>query len=270
MAYFEREGIRFHYVDEGEGAAFVFQHGLGGDVAQTTDVYTSQAGVRFVSMDCRGHGDTRPVGDVNDYTFDTFADDVVALMDQLGIEQAVVGGISMGAGISLNIALRYPARVGGLVLSRPAWLDQPMPANLWILTEVARYIRQYGAVEGLEVFKQSVAYQALLREAPDVAKSVVGQFTHPRAEETVVKLERMPNDAPCRDRAAWASIHVPTLVLGNHVDPMHPYEMAEVLAAGIPNARLRELTSKSVDKAQHVQEARQFIGAFLREVPQKS
>lgn len=264
MSYFEREGIRFHYVDEGEGMPFIFQHGLGGDVQQTADVYAAQAGIRFVSMDCRGHGDTRPVGAAEAFTFYTFADDVVALMDTLGLEQAVVGGISMGAGVSLNMALRYPARVKGLVLSRPAWLDQPMPHNLWILTEVARYIRQYGAVEGLEVFKQTVAYQAILQEAPDVAKSLVGQFTHPRAEETVIKLERMPQDAPCADRAAWANIGVPTLVLGNHVDPMHPYAMAEVLAAGIPNARLRELTSKSVDKARHVQEARTFIGEFLR------
>lgn len=270
MSYFEREGIRFHYVDKGEGKPFIFQHGLGGDVQQTADVYAAQAGIRFVSMDCRGHGETRPIGDANHYTFDTFADDVVALMEALEIEQAVVGGISMGAGVSLNMALRYPARVKGLMLSRPAWLDQPMPDNLWILTEVARYIRQYGAIEGLEVFKQSAVYQAILAEAPDVAKSVVGQFTHPRAEETVIKLERMPQDAPCVDRSQWASIDVPTLVLGNHVDPMHPYAMAEAVAAGIPNARLRELTSKSVDKTRHVQEVQQFIGEFLRMVIQKT
>ncbi len=266
MPYFEREGIRFHYVDEGEGMSFIFQHGLGGDVQQTADVFETQAGIRFVSMECRGHGDTRPVGDEGAFTFNHFADDVIALMDSLEIEQAVVGGISMGAGAALNMALRYPARVKGLVLSRPAWLDATMPDNLRVLIEVARYIRQYGAAAGLEHFQQTAIYQAILAEAPDVAKSVLGQFTHPRAEETVVKLERMPQDAPCADRAAWAGIGVPTLVLGNHVDPMHPYAMAEVLAAGIPNARLRELASKSVDKARHVQEVRQFIGEFLREV----
>lgn len=266
MPYFEREGIHFHYVDEGEGIPFIFQHGLGGDVQQTADVYAAQAGIRFVSMDCRGHGETRPVGDEAAFTFDHFADDVVAFMDHLGLTSAVVGGISMGAGVSLNIALRYPERVKGLVLSRPAWLDQPMPDNLRVLTEVARYIRHYGAAKGLKHFLQTDVYQTILAEAPDVAKSVVGQFTHPRAEETVVKLERMPQDTPCADRAAWAGIHVPTLVLGNPVDPMHPYEMAETLAAGIPKAELRELTSKSVDKARHVQEARTFIGAFLREI----
>lgn len=264
MPYFEREGIRFHTIDDGEGLPFIFQHGLGGDVQQTADVFEPQAGIRFVSMDCRGHGDTRPVGDEAAFMFDHFADDVIALMDSLEIAQAVVGGISMGAGVALNIALRYPARVKGLVLSRPAWLDQPMPDNLQVLREVARYMRQYGAAAGLEHFQQTPIYQAILAEAPDVAKSVLGQFTHPRAGETVVKLERMPQDAPCADRAAWAGIGVPTLVLGNHVDPMHPYEMAVALAAGIPDARLRELVSKSVDKARHVQEARQFIGEFLQ------
>ena len=50
---------------------------------------------------------------------------MVALAAQLEVGQFVVGGISLGAGTALNLTVRYPGRVAGLVLCRPAWLDRP-------------------------------------------------------------------------------------------------------------------------------------------------
>ncbi|MEZ4669976.1 MAG: alpha/beta hydrolase [Anaerolineae bacterium] len=263
MPSFYRDNLTFHYTDSGVGFPFIFQHGLGGDVKQTAEVYQPQPGIRMLSLDCRGHGETRPLGDAARLNFDSFADDVIGMMDHLNIPRAVVGGISMGAGISLNIALRHPLRVRGLVLSRPAWLDQPMPDNLLNFVKVAESIRRYGAAEGLQQFKQSEAYQAAVKEAPDVANSLLTHFTHPRAEETYIKLERLPNDAPCRDLAACASITVPTLILGNRHDPPHPYAMAETLASVIPSATLHEIPSKSVNREQHFQDARAYMMEFL-------
>ena len=169
----------------------------------------------------------------------------------------------MGAGVSLTIAQLAPARVRGLVLSRPAWLDAPQPPNLAIFPVVASLIRTYGAQEGLARFQRSETYAALLVTAPDVAASLCGQFTHPRAKETVAKLERLPDDAPAGSRGDWASIRVPTLVLANRTDPPHPFEYGELLAATLPNAELVELTSKSVDKALHIRQARAALVAFL-------
>lgn len=263
MPSFQRNNLTFHYTDSGMGFPFIFQHGLGGDVKQTAEVYQPQSGIRMLSLDCRGHGETRPLGDAARLSFDSFADDVIGMMDHLNIPQAVVGGISMGAGISLNMTVRHPLRVRGLVLSRPAWLDQPMPDNLLNFVKVAEYIRRYGAAGGLELFKQSEAYQAVVKEAPDVANSLLAHFTHPRAEETFIKLERLPNDAPCHDLAACASITIPTLILGNRHDPPHPFAMAEKLASLIPNALLREIPSKSVNREQHFHDARAFISEFL-------
>ena len=59
---------------------------------------------RLLTLDCRGHGATEPLGEEARLNFSAFADDVVALLDHLGIEQAIVGGISMGAGVALNLA----------------------------------------------------------------------------------------------------------------------------------------------------------------------
>ena len=135
MPFFRRDELTFHYVDTtaGEGVEgttpFVFQHGLGGDVEQPSGVLRPPPGVRLLSFDCRGHGKTRPVGAPERFTITAFADDLAAFLDEVEIEDAIVGGISMGAAVALNFALRYPDRLRGLVLSRPAWLDSPTMAN---------------------------------------------------------------------------------------------------------------------------------------------
>jgi pimeloyl-ACP methyl ester carboxylesterase len=75
-------------------------------------------------MNARGHAPSNDI-DPAKATFDTFADDVIALADQLELARFVVGGISLGAATALNLAIRYPRRVTALVLCRPAWLDRP-------------------------------------------------------------------------------------------------------------------------------------------------
>jgi pimeloyl-ACP methyl ester carboxylesterase len=268
MPGYDHDGIRFHYRDEGAGLPFVFQHGLGGDADQPLSFFESDLRdnppFRTIALDCRAHGKTHPVGPVESLTFSCLTDDVIVLMDRLQVAQAVVGGISMGAGIALNLALRYPERVRGLVLSRPAWLDRPSPENLSVLSTIAALIRECGAVGGRERFLRTREYAMMMDASPDVAKSLLGQFDHSRAEETVAKLERIPQDAPCRDRSQWASISVPVLVLANRQDPVHPVEYGEKLAAAIPGAELQIITPKSVSIENHYSDVRKTIRDFIR------
>ncbi len=120
MSTMSRSGLALSYTDSGRGPAVVFQHGLGGSATQPA----SQAPVRcrVITLECRGHGSSR-LGPEAELCFTTFADDVRALLDELGIESAVIAGISMGAGVALNFAERHPDRVRGLALVRPAWRD---------------------------------------------------------------------------------------------------------------------------------------------------
>lgn len=265
MPFFEHDGLTFHYRDQGQGLPFVFQHGLGGDTNQTFGLFSPPPGIRLLTLDCRRHGQTRPLGGAEKLSFTTFAEDVRALLDHLGLPSAVIGGVSMGAGISLNLALRFPERVQGLVLSRPAWLDRPLPENMVVFPFIAGLIRQYGTRQGLELFKQSEAYLEIARQSPDSASSLVGQFEHPRAEETVAKLERLPHDAPNLDRGDWVGIAVPTLVLVTRQDPIHPFEYGETLARSIPGAVLTEVTAKSVSLERHTAAVQVAIQAFLQE-----
>ena len=264
MPPFLHDGIIFHYRESGQGVPFVFQHGLGGDANQTFGLFAPPPGYRLITMECRGHGETRPLGDPDKISLTTFVDDLCALLDHLALPQVIIGGISMGAAVSLMLTLRFPERIRGLVLSRPAWLDQPMPPNSALYPVIAQLIREYGAARGLEHFMQSVEYLAIARTAPDAARSLRGQFTHPRAEETVAKLERIPHDTPSHDRQEWTTIAVPTLVLANRQDPIHPFAYGEIIAQIIPHAEFRELTSKSVDPARHAHETQGFIQSFLQ------
>ena len=131
--YFRHDNLDFHYLDVGSGLPFVFQHGLGGDVSQPFELYAPQPGVRLLTMDSRGHGMTRPIGAAEKFSFASFADDLWALLDHLDLQKAVVGGISMGAGVALNFALRYPERAVGLCsFGRPGWRSRcRIICNAW-------------------------------------------------------------------------------------------------------------------------------------------
>lgn len=264
MPTFLHDGITFRYHERGEGLPFVFQHGLGSDGRQAFELIPSRPRTRLLALDCRAHGETRPLGPVEQIGFAQYAEDLLALLDVLDVEQAVVGGLSLGAGVALAFALRYPERVSGLVLSRPAWLDRPAPANLHPYGQVARLIRTLGPARGHEAFLDSADHRDLAKTHPTSAQSLASQFRERRAAEAVVRLERLPNDAPSRDRRAWEGIDVPTLILASREDFIHPFDFAVELARAIRGAALRELTPKAVSVEAHVAETRDAILGFLR------
>jgi len=263
MPEFTRDGIRFHYRDTNKGIPFVFQHGLGGDVTQPLGLYRPAAGVRLIAFDMRGHGQTYPLGNVEELSMATLAGDLVALLDFLQIDQAVVGGISLGSAVAARVAQRFPERVRALVLSRPAWIEGPVPENVRIYALIARLIRESGAAQGLERFRSTVEFQAMQRQSPDCASSLIGQFEQPRAEEFVARLERLAGDTPVRGRQDYRAIRAPTLILGNRQDPIHPWSYAEALAQLIAGAELRELTPKSVSIEAHGADVQHALDDFF-------
>jgi len=267
MPTFTQNGIAFNYRDSGgDGTSFFFQHGLGADANQTFSLFVPSRRMRLVTFDARGHGATHPLGDPSELRFSTFADDLRALMDHLHIERAIVGGISMGAGIALNFTVRFADRVTALVLSRPAWLERPHPWNVRMFSLISRLLGEHGRVRGKEMFHQSVEYRDTLQRWPEVAKSLAEQFDSPHAEETACKLETIITDTPCADRSLWRNIRVPTLVLANHHDPIHPWEFGQELAREIPGAQLREITAKSVNLEQHTRDVQAALDNFFERV----
>jgi pimeloyl-ACP methyl ester carboxylesterase len=103
-------GISLAYGDVGKGSAVVLIHGfpLCRGMWKSQVEAISAAGFRLITPDLRGFGESdAPEGA---YSMSLFADDIVALLDYLGIEKAVIGGMSMGGYVLLNILERYPER----------------------------------------------------------------------------------------------------------------------------------------------------------------
>ena len=269
MPAFTHDGIQFHYRDTGAGLPFFFQHGLGADSSQPFELFFPPSGIRLLSFDARAHGQTHPLGDPAKLQFQTFAEDLLAFMNHLAVKRAIVGGISMGAALALHFALRWPERIAAVVLSRPAWLEGPCPWNINMFTLVSGLIREHGAEQGLAEFQKTAEYRESLEKWPDVANSLCSQFQNPRAEETALKLERIIKDCPHPDRHAWSTVRMPTLVLGNRLDPVHPVEYAEELARAIPGAEFREITSKSVSLERHNADVQQHVGKFCEMLLQR-
>ena len=265
MAMFERDGIRFNYVDDGSGVPFVFQHGLGGELGQPLGVFQPVDGIRFLSFDCRGHGATEPLGDAAKFGIESFADDLAGFLDHVGVDRAVVGGISMGAAVAVKFARRYPERLLGLVLSRPAWLTGPTWKNIEIYGQIAQWLRDYGASKGLDWLVDSELYAEILKESPDNAASLIKQFQAPDSVARAVRLERIPLDAATGAEAELRAIGVPTLIIASQQDVVHPFEFGVELERLIPDSILVEVTPKSLDAEAHVSDCGDAISQFLRE-----
>ena len=266
---FLHDGIEFHYEEAGAGLPFVFQHGLGGDTTQPFGLFKPPPGIRLLAFDARAHGKTKPVPPPETLCFTSFGHDLAAFLDHLKLERAIIGGISMGAALALHFTLRYPNRVIALVLSRPAWLETPYAWNVRMFSLISSLIRTHGTQQGLAEFKKTPEYLEALEKWPDVATSFTNQFLAPGADETALKLERIINDSPHPDRKAWAAIQVPTLVLGNRLDPIHPFEFAAELSRAIPGARFEEITSKSVSLELHQADVQRIVADFLNPIVER-
>src|SRR5262245_424476 len=263
MPYFRHDELQFYFEEHGSGRPFVFSHGLGGNLNLSLELTNQLSNVHLIVYDNRGHGRTTPLGDPGKLTFETMAMDMAALLDHVRLPSAFVGGVSMGSGISLAFCLRYPERVKALVLNRPAWLDAPDPPNLSSLTMTARLIERFGLTRARSELEKTEVYRDLERNYPASAKSLTDLLVNERSDALLAALKAIPASAPVESLDKLAILDVPSLVLGNRDDPLHPFELAQTLAKAIPRSQFHELPSKSSDVKGHYRQFGQIVTEFL-------
>jgi len=253
-------------MDEGSGYPVIFLHGLGGDLQQPYDLLKSIHNIRLISFDFRGHGKSRLKTDLSTINMQTFSRDVFALIKHLKIDRFVLGGISLGAAISMKFCLNFPDLATKLILVRPAWINLPDPPNLEPIKLVASFIKQFGKEEGLKRYKETVLYQEIAGQSAGCAQSMEGQFTREQATETFPLLQYLAEDAPFKHWAEIEKILIPVLILANDQDPLHPLLFAEMIAQHMPNSTFKKVTSKYSNPHKHQLEVKALVGTFLSDI----
>lgn len=237
---FKHDGHRLVYDEYGKGERpIVLTPGLlfNRKMHQPLAEELAEHGHRVLCLDLLGHGDSDRPKEMWEYSMDAFGRQTLGLLDHLGIEQAVLGGTSLGANSALEAAARDQSRVKGLLIEMPV-LDNallgcaigftPLLVSLTFgapitrpLSRVARLVPRRGPLLGKMLLDW-------VSQDPKPSASVLqGLFFGRVAPPTELRKTLVP----------------PTLVIGHPRDPIHPFSDADMLVKEMPNARLIDASS---------------------------
>ena len=256
-------GLQGH--DVGQGPAVVFQHGLTGSEAQVAECFPADLPLRRLTLECRGHGRSAQ-GPSEALSIDRLACDVLAFADQQGVDRFVAGGISMGAAVALRLAHLVPERIQALILVRPAWIWWSAPKNMAPFVELATCLRQPDLHAARRNFEASPTVAQLRQTGPDNLLSLLRLFDSTNPLATADLIEAVARSGPDLAYGDLYRLRMPTLVVGNALDAIHPLATARVLANAIPGARLQCITPKAVDLNHHLAELRHTLHTFLSDL----
>lgn len=193
-----------------------------------------------IAYDARGHGASDPPADPDAYEYADLAADAQRVLDEQGVERAVLVGASMGAHTAVRVALEAPERVVGLVLVTPAFLPgrEQHPAALERWDRLAAGLRDGGVDGFLSAYRFDDVPEAWRDTVRTVTRQRLSQHEHPEAVADALRV--VPRSAALEELAELEAISVPTTVVGSRdeADPTHRLATAERYAATIPGASL--------------------------------
>ena len=197
----------------------------------------AEQGYRVVLLDLLGHGRSDKPTHASTYRIDSYADQVIGLLDHLGVEQAVLGGISLGANVSLFAAARYPDRVRALILEMPV-LERAVPGAAMVFVPIV-LATHYGrrVMNLLSRFMRSVP-----RSSFGPLNSVLNAASVPPDAISAV-MHGVLVGPVCPTQEQRRAIKIPTLVMAHRNDFIHPFDDAVGLVARMPNAVLVRASS---------------------------
>jgi pimeloyl-ACP methyl ester carboxylesterase len=240
MPSFTHDGHRLAYTVFGEGPrTTVLLHGLllSQKMHRPLAKALARRGNRVITLDLLGHGKSDRPHDMTRYGMTFFGEQVIGLLDHLGVDEAVVAGTSLGANTTLEAAVLAPERVRGMVVEMPV-LD-----NALLGCAIAFTPLMCALTFGEPVMK---GVQWVTRRIPtggawgaDVLLDTVRQDPGPSA--AVLHGLFFNRTAPHRD--VRRTIQAPALVIGHDRDPVHPFSDSDALVKELPHARLLRASS---------------------------
>ena len=283
MPFFKFEGQRLAYTEFGGGPAEVTSGGARGRTAKSAPangrplillhgLLLSQEmhrplaedlaarGNRVITLDLLGHGHSDRPRDMWRYSMIAYGKQVVALMDHLQIEQAVVMGTSLGANVALQVASSNPERLRGMVIEMPV-LDNGLLWSALTFTPLLVALTFGEPLMKLLARTTRAVPRRLLPHYGNVMLDLVRQEPGPSG----ALLQGLFFGRIAPHRSERHTFQTPALVLGHHRDPVHPFSDAGMLAKELPNARLLEADSL-VELRMTPERLTDEIAAFLDEV----
>jgi pimeloyl-ACP methyl ester carboxylesterase len=193
----------------------------------------TKAGYRVITPDLRGYGESRMTSAA--VNMSSYADDIVALMDRLRLPQAVVGGMSMGGYVLMNLLERYPERVSAAIfIVTRAGADDA--AGKGKRTALAAATAGEGMKPLLTVFGNILFAPATLTAHPELVAEVASWIsaTDPRgAAAGLIAMRERKDYLPL-----LSAIRQPVLVIGADLDQVMPTDHSRAIADGIADAQL--------------------------------
>lgn len=217
-----------------EGPLLVYIHGLllDSDINRGIADAVASQGYRVVLIDLLGHGRSDRPTHASEYRIDTYAGQVFGLLDHLGEADAVLGGMSLGANVSLFAATQHPDRVRGLVLEMPV-LEWAVPTAALLFTPML-LMAHYGAPV-LRVASSLLGRVGSTPYAP-LNSLLHAAATPPEAMSAVLHGILVGPVAPTLEQRT--AIEVPAIVLGHRNDLIHPFDDAHNLVEQLPRGTL--------------------------------
>jgi len=229
-----------YYDDVGDGLPILVLAGMTGDRrgSQTLLTETLRSHHRVVAMDLRDSGESDPEPDY--YSMSDLAGDAADLLDALDIASGHVLGISLGGAVALQLCLDHPQRVDRLVLmstfanggtGHRAGDPPPPPVHFWTDDPVER-------VRRLLPFAVGPSYRDRLTDA-ELETFAQMERSNRATWESAMRQQATQSDLDLRRRLG--DIASAALVIHGDVDPFVSLDRANMLASGIPNARMLAL-----------------------------
>lgn len=236
MQYFRHDGQRLAYTIRGDGSrTTVLMPGLLLSQKMQAPLARELArrGNRVVTFDPLGHGASDRPRDMSRYSMPAFAAQTVALLDHLELDQAVVGGTSLGANITLEVAASAPERLRGMLLEMPV-LDNAIPACAAVFTPLL-FALTFGepAAAALARLARRV-HRKRLPLLLELTLDAIAQDPGPSA----ALLQGIIFGRTAPQRSDRRTFDAPGLIIGHPRDPVHPFSDADMLAGELRNARL--------------------------------
>src|SRR6478609_474617 len=239
MPEFDFNGFRISYAEYGEGdRPLVLIHGLlmNRRMFDRLGPEMAERGNRVITVDLLGHGRSDRPLEMSHYSMTFFARQVEALLDHLGLDQAVVGGTSLGANTTLELNHLAPERVKAMMIEMPV-LDNALLAAAVIFTPIMVGLRFGEPV--LKMLARGARRIPRTNPLLDIGLDWLRQ--DPAPSSAVLEGLFLGSSAP--HHQFRVQMEQPALVIGHHRDPLHPFSDSGMLAEEMPHARLIEASS---------------------------